>query len=232
MKSAFVSFFAALALFGCETETLPTSATSTSGEPPFTLDPESTSVALTPDEAVLANQPARLQLDQLSASMTRIAGTDVHGQPIEWRVNGKNGFSDEVFGKALGRPDFQSTTEEQTVSSALYLKFVGDAARAICTDMAKNDLLRTDPTSRSLFPKASVDAEPTDAEITDNLRFLALKFLGLRLDQDARLIVGLKAVYEAGAAEPVPEGAQLNARAEGWRGVCVALFEHPLFHNN
>lgn len=232
MRSVFVCFVAATALFGCETETIPSSATSSSGDPPFTLDPESTSVALTPEDAVLANQPARMQLDQLSASMTRIAGTDINGQPIEWRVNGKNGFSDEVFGKALGRPDFQSTTEEQTVSSALYLKFVGDAARAICTDMAKNDVKRSDPATRTLFPKAPVDEEPTEAEVSDNLRFLVLKFLGLRLEQDARLIVGLKAVYAAGAAEPVPEGAQLNARAEGWRGVCVTLFEHPLFHNN
>lgn len=173
----------------------------------------------------------RLRIDTLQAAMTKVAGTDVYGAPIEWKVSGKNGFSDGAFGKALGRPDFQSSTEESGVSSALYLKFVGDAARDICTQMAKNDQLRTDAKARALFPKAPVDGGATDAQITDNLRYLALRFLGVRLDEADPMIENLRGVYDAGVAAAVPQ-AELQPASEGWRGVCVALFESPLFHND
>ncbi len=225
-----VAALSAVALAACSDE--PSPATS-AGDPPFTVDPETETLP----EAELPvsyapNSATRMKLDALSASMSRIAGNDVNGKPIEWIVGGKNGFSDEMFGKALGRPDFQSTTEEQTVSSALYLKFVGDAARAVCTTMAKTDLGRADATERVLFPLAPPEGALSDTQVTENLQYLALRFLGLKLPADAQLITGLRVVFDAGSALDIPEGAELDARAEGWRGVCVALFEHPLFHNN
>jgi hypothetical protein len=173
----------------------------------------------------------RMRIDTLQAAMSRVAGTDVYGAPIEWKVNGKNGFSDAAFGKALGRPDFQSSTDESGVSSALYLKFVGDAARDICTQMAKNDQLRGDPQTRALFPKAPFDGSATDEQISENLQYLMLRFLGLRLDADDPMLLNLRGVYDAGV-ETTVTGAQITPAAEGWRGVCVALFESPLFHND
>jgi hypothetical protein len=173
----------------------------------------------------------RMRIDTLQAAMTKVAGDDVNGAPIEWKYNGKNGFSDAAFGKALGRPDFQSSTEESGVSSALYLKFVGDAARDVCAQMAKNDQLRTDAGTRVLFPKAPVETAASDEEITVNLRYLVLRFLGLRVAADDPMIPGLRAIYDAGVETAVP-GAQILPAAEGWRGVCVALFESPLFHND
>lgn len=173
----------------------------------------------------------RMRIDTLQAAMSKVAGNDVYGAPIEWKYNGKNGFSDGAFGKALGRPDFQSSTDESGVSSALYLKFVGDAARDICTQMAKNDQIRTDASTRSLFPKAPFDGTATEAQITENLQYLVLRFLGLRVAADHEMIAPLRDVYDAGVATAAP-GAQISAPAEGWRGVCVALFESPLFHND
>lgn len=173
----------------------------------------------------------RMRIDTLQAAMTKVAGADVYGAPIEWKVNGKNGFSDAAFGKALGRPDFQSSTEESGVSSSLYLKFVGDAARDICTQMAKNDQIRADAATRVLFPKSPVDVIATDAQITENLQYLVLRFLGLRLEAADPMIVNLRGVYDAGVETAIP-GAQITPAAEGWRGVCVALFESPLFHND
>lgn len=176
---------------------------------------------------------ARMRIDTLQASMTAVAGKDVYGNPIIWKYNGNNGFSDSAFGKALGRPDFQTSTEESTVSNALYLKFVGDAARDICMQMAKNDLLRTDPATRALFPKVPVDGKETDAQISENLRYLVLRFLGLRLPDADPMIPALRAVYDAGVASvPEPNGGELPKQAEGWRATCVALFESPLFHND
>ncbi len=175
----------------------------------------------------------RMNIDTLQAAMTKVAGTDIYGAPIEWKWNGKNGFSDGAFGKALGRPDFQTTTEESSLSSSLYLKFVGDAARDICMQMAKNDLKRASASARALFPKAPADGTATDAQITDNIRYLTVRFLGLRLAEDDPMVPGLRKVYDAGVSSfASPSGAELTAAAEGWRGVCVALFESPLFHND
>ena len=171
-----------------------------------------------------------MKIDTLQAAMTKVAGKDVFGNPIEWRFNNQNGFADGAFGKALGRPDFQQSTTEATVSSALYLKFVGDAARDICSQMAKNDQLRSDPATRALFPKAPIDGA-TDAQITANLQYLVLRFLGLRIAEDDAMIAPLRGVYDAGVSVAV-EGAEIKPAAEGWRGVCVALFESPLFHND
>ena len=175
----------------------------------------------------------RMRIDTLQAAMSRVAGKDIFGAPIAWMVNGNNGFSDLAFGKALGRPDFQTSTEESGVSSALYMKFVGDASRDICMQMAKNDLERTDATTRSLFPKAAVDGTATDAQKTDNLVYLVLRFHGLRMDATDPTIPALRAVFDAGEASvKAPTGGELVPAAEGWRGVCVALFESPVFHND
>jgi hypothetical protein len=163
--------------------------------------------------------------------MTKVAGPDVYGNPIIWHYNGIDGFSDAAFGKTLGRPDYQTSTDESTVPNALYLKFVGDAARDICTQMAKNDLGRA-ASSRALFPKAPVDGTATDAQISDNERYLVLRFLGLRVAADDTMIPLLRKVYDAGVASVASPGGPLTPSAEGWRGVCVTLFESPLFHND
>jgi len=179
----------------------------------------------------LGRDARRLRIDTLEAAMTRVAGADVEGAPLVWKVNGVNGFSDASFGKALGRPDYRVTTDENPTSSALYLKLVGDAARDLCMQMAKNDLKRFDPASRTLFPKAAVDGTATPADIDANLAHLTLRFLGLKLDATHPMIVNLRGVYSAGVAS-APEGGTLGPEAEAWRGVCVALYESPLFHND
>ncbi|MDC3952618.1 hypothetical protein [Polyangium jinanense] len=174
----------------------------------------------------------RLRIDTLQAAMSKVAGNDIYGAPILWRVNTRDGFSDLAFGKALGRPDYQTSTEESTVSNALYLKFVGDAARDICMQMAKNDMKRSGD-SRALFPKAPVDGTATDAQVNENLQYLVLRFLGLRVAADDSMVTNLRAVYDAGVASvSSPNGGEITAAAEGWRGVCVTLFESPLFHND
>lgn len=175
----------------------------------------------------------RMRIDTLQAAMARVAGTDLAGQPIRWNVNGQDGFSDAAFGATLGRPNYRTSTEESRVSNALYLKFVGDAARDVCMQMAKADTKRTDAAKRVLFPRAPVDGTATDAQIADNLGYLVLRFLGLRAASDDPMIPALRAVYDAGVASVVvPGGGDITPAAEGWRGVCVTLFESPLFHND
>jgi hypothetical protein len=179
----------------------------------------------------LGRDARRLRIDALEAAMIRVAGTDIDGQPLQWKVNGVNGFSDASFGKALGRPDYRNVTDENPTSSALYLKLVGDAARNLCTQMVRNDLRRSDASSRVLFPRAAVDGSATAADVDDNLRYLLLRFLGLRVAADHPMVGSLRGVYEAGRAS-MPAGGTTPPEAEGWRGVCVALYESPLFHND
>ncbi|MSP24181.1 MAG: hypothetical protein EXR75_03255 [Myxococcales bacterium] len=175
----------------------------------------------------------RMPIDTLQASMTKVAGSDVNDTPIEWKVGAANGFSDAAgaFGKALGRPDYRVSTDENELSTALYMKIVGDAARDICFQMAKNDMARSDVTARALFPKVAADGSASEAEETANLQYLLVRFIGLSVPATDSMITVLRAVYQAGKDTAVP-GAVLSASAEGWRGVCVTLFESPLFHNN
>lgn len=215
-----------------------TSGGHTTAPEPTGVPADETTVDAPHDLGAGAKPPARrgvqrMRIDTLQASMTRVAGTDVYGNPIRWMYNGNDGFSDAAFGKTLGRPDYQTATDESSVPNALYLKFVGDAARDICTTMAKNDQKRADPKTRALFPRAPVDGTATDAQIGDNLAYLALRFLGLRLDATDPMLPALRKVYDAGVgAVAMPSGGELSPAAEGWRGVCVALFESPLFHND
>jgi hypothetical protein len=46
------------------------------------------------------------------------------------------------------------------------------------------------------------------------------------------MLPALRKVYDAGVASVTSPGGELTAPAEGWRGVCVTLFESPLFHND
>lgn len=228
-----VAFFGVLvALAGCTSDP-PASSTGPSDHD-VTVDPTVIPHDLGPGlKPEKSRDVRRMKLDTLQASMSAVAGKDVYGNPIYWRFNGVDGFSDAGFGKALGRPDFLTSTTESNVSNALYLKFVGDAARDICTQMAKNDLLRADASTRALFPKASVDGSATDAQITENLQYLILRFLGLRLDATDPMIPALRKVFDEGTKSvAVPGGPELGPHAEGWRGVCVTLFESPLFHND
>lgn len=221
---------AALVLLACEAD--PPSQPASTGKP-VPVDSEVENIPdLHADPVGPSRKTRRMTIDQLQASMKRVAGEDVYGNPIEWKVNGQPGFSDVAFGKALGRPDFLSSTDESGISSALYLKFVGDAARAVCTDMARNDLIRTDASTRVLFPKAAVDGAATEEQVNANLSYLVLRFLGTRLEKDSPMIASLRGVYDAGVASVENLGGELPPAAEGYRAVCVTLFESPLFHNN
>jgi hypothetical protein len=169
----------------------------------------------------------RLPIDVLQASLPIVAGNDATGAPVQWRVGDQDALSDDVFGKVLGRPDYVAATEESRAPSSLYVKFVGDMARDVCHQRAQNDLKMDEPT---LWRFAPVDGSATDVQITDNLRYLVLRFLGMRLDAEDPYIAKLRKVFDAGRATVQDEWAGGLPDVEGWRGVCIGLFESPAFH--
>lgn len=168
----------------------------------------------------------RFTVDELQASVSIVAGSDLSGQPVQWRVGNNDAYDDAVFGRTLGRPDYVTVTEEDPAPSALYVKFAEDMARDVCDQLVTLDLGRSDPT---LWPLAPVDATPSDAQLADNLAYLALRFWGFGKDEVADLLSPLKAVHAAGVAADDPSD-EVPAQAEGWRAVCIAMFQDPAFH--
>lgn len=174
----------------------------------------------------------KLTVDELQAAVSVAAGKDALGQPIDWRVdvNGNgmplDAFSDEAFGKILGRPDYVAVTEESGEPTMLYVKLVGDMARSVCGRIVLSDVQRT--AGQTLWRYAPHTSEPTQGQLDANLEYLVLRFLGVRARAGEPLLESFRAVYHASAA--AFQGGTSTPQVEGWRGVCIALFEDPLFH--
>ena len=224
---------ALVALAACAEKT---SAPATSEPaPPNTQDASRESgddvAAIDSDTELIATRWARrIQIDRLQATLPRVAGNDHNGVPIVWTVNGKDALGDDVFGEVLGRPDYVVRTEENPASSSLYLKFMRDMARDVCTQMVSADMKRNEAAEHTLWRFAPVDGTATEEQVTENLQYLLLRFLGMKVDASHELLVDFRAVFEAGVKSTGFEPTSTTAQAEGWRGVCIGLFESPLFH--
>lgn len=168
----------------------------------------------------------RLSVDMLEGSVPVVAGARADGTPIQWTrtVKGRavSRFELGEYGAALGRPDYRTTTEEPIEPNALYAKFMDDMARDVCGQMITADAARPEGAEGSLARFAPLDEAGTPAQIGENLRYLKLRFLGQHsADGDDAAVADLRAVYDAAA---------VDAPREGWRAVCVALFDSPAFH--
>jgi hypothetical protein len=168
----------------------------------------------------------RFTVDELQATISVVAGPDANGQPIVWEVDlgGQtyDALSDEAFGTMLGRPDYVSVTSEDGSPNTLYVKFVRDMARGVCDQIVAADLTRE--SNHTLWRYAPIDTVATDDEVTENLSYLILRWLGHRAEAGDPLLESYREVYETSM---LAGGA---AQSEGWRGVCIALFEDPAFH--
>ena len=140
------------------------------------------------------------------------------------------GASEEKFGAVLGRPDYIERTEENPASSSLYLKFMRDMARDVCSQMVKADIDRGQLATHTLWRFAPVDGTATEEQITENLQYLILRFLGMKVDAAHSMVADYRVVFDAGLSSVGGEASVVEAQREGWRGVCIGLFESPLFH--
>ena len=84
-----------------------------------------------PDEGVRARR--RMDIHQLSAALERATG----GQ--QWTEE-DGSVSLEALAATLGEPDHIEQTDRDLGPSMLFMKFLGDAARAVCEDMKDADL--------------------------------------------------------------------------------------------
>jgi hypothetical protein len=198
------SVFVALALVACE-EPIATTEVPVDPGPETPID-----LGLDP-----ARPRRRMDVEQLDRSIERATGR-------RW-MSGTTALF-ESNARTLGVPDYLATTNEDREVSALFLKFVDDAARSVCTSLVAADADAA-AADRIFF----VHAEPAmtlaadGAAIDENLRYLLLRFHGRRIEEGAPdLAVWHDLFGDARAATEDPE--------EAWRTVCVALIDHPDFY--
>lgn len=171
----------------------------------------------------------RLTVMQLARSIPVVAG-----EGMEWSFGNKSALGDDsAFGpldRTLGRPDYYFVTEEPAQPTALYLKFMDDMARHVCSEMVLADGEAASPEDRILAPHVPMDSPATDEDIRTNLRYLALRFWGQWVhEDDDETLADLEALYH-GASQLDPSEEPIKQMADGWRAVCVALMTSPAFH--
>ena len=172
----------------------------------------------------------KLTVDELQDSIPVAAGDDAAGAPIRWVVDVDGELVDALdqdnFGRILGRPDYVTLTEENPSPTAVYGKYARDMAREVCDAMVQADIGRAG--EATLWRFAPHTAEPTEAEITTNVKYLVLRFLSLRVQEGDDVLDRYRQLYRASAVNT--KGPLSTPQVEGWRGVCIGLFEDPTFH--
>ncbi len=169
----------------------------------------------------------RLTVSQLRNSIPVVAGAAGPGAPIAWRITRDgaviDALGDRGVGRTLGEPDYVEVLQETAEPTPLYVKFMDDMGRDVCAQMVAADTAAPSAEARSLTRFANIDASSSDDEVNANLRYLKLRFLGERLaDEDDGGVADLKTVYDTVAAVEAP--------AEAWHAVCVAMLTSPAFH--
>jgi hypothetical protein len=179
-------------------------------------------------------QVRRLTLPQVRQSLAAVLGNDVNGAPITWMVSTTvTGF--DRYGGALGQADFLNITEDAVEPSALYAKFMGDAARDACNRALAADKDRTNPTDRVMtrFVEQTDTVAKNPEGIDRNLRYLKLRFHGVKVpDDDVERISGLRTLFDTAvkkASSNAANPSQAQVRV-GWHVVCVGLLTDPEFH--
>jgi len=165
------------------------------------------------DEPV--RQRNRLTIDQLNASIRQVTGG------IGWVIGGVDQL--EVLAPSLGVPDYALTTQEDLEPSALFQKFLGDAARHVCTELEDN--ARADEDGGVLLggltPADTLEVNPEG--VVANLSRLVLRFHGQSFAVDAPEIERWRWLFESSYAV---SGDALTT----WNVICVGLITHPDFY--
>jgi hypothetical protein len=206
MKTSHLALVALVALLGCDDRVPITDVPVDPG------DPRPIDLGTGP-----ARPRRRMDIDQLDQTLRSVTGG------IGWvDSSGRDLFVTNR--ETLGVPDWVSFTNEDLEASALFVKFLDDAARSACTTLIDRDADAA-AADRVFF----VHAEPTamlpadQAAIDENLSYLLLRYHGRRVAVGSEEMLPWRGLYrDARAATDDPNIA--------WRTVCVALVDHPDFY--
>lgn len=163
----------------------------------------------------------RMDLEQLDAAIRRVTGG------IGWteRRNNVDVNLLEELASTLGRPDFLQVVDEDLEPSAMFQKFLDDAARSVCDRLVTVDMSRPEA-ERTFFVAATpASSWATDAgAVSANLRALLLTFHGRRVAEGAPELEPWTWLVQSAEHVAPREPAQV------WRTVCVGLMTHPDFY--
>jgi hypothetical protein len=162
----------------------------------------------------------RMNLDQLNASIRQVTGG------VGWTERRNNVEIDlfEELSATLGKPDYVQSTHEDLEPSALFQKFLDDAARSVCAATVAADRVRPEA-DRALMRFIAPDADPATerAATTANLQYVLRRFHGRNLRLDDGNLEAWRWQLEATVFSRV-------APADAWGAICVALLTHPHFY--
>lgn len=162
----------------------------------------------------------RMDLDQLDATIRSVSGG------IGWTET-RSGRDVNLFvdlAQTLGKPDYLQITEEDLQPSAMFQKFLDDAARSVCDKLMVAESNR--PSAERVF---FVHASNTDtlkddsAKVIANLQYLLLRFHGRKVGPAAGELNAWRWLLES--AEHVTAD-----QPDVWRTLCVGLITHPDFY--
>jgi hypothetical protein len=158
----------------------------------------------------------RMDLDQLDAAIRVATGG------LAWEERGRNQL--EELAPTLGKPDYIQVIDEDLSPSAMFQKFLNDAARAVCDRLMVEDPMRP-ASERTFFVEAEQEqgvARKPQA-VRNNLTQLLLRFHGRPVQANGPELqpwVELMKAVEAGGGDA----------GDAWTAVCVGLIIHPNFY--
>lgn len=157
----------------------------------------------------------RMDIDQLDASIRAVTG-------IAWNevVDRKTVMLFDKLSGSLGKPDYQSSTDEDLTPGLLFQKFLSDAATMTCTTLVEAERHGGD---RFLVAVDLGDAPDNGAgvRIDANLSAALLRFHGHAATPED--LEPWRWLFDSVYADT-------GDTAAAWRSVCVGLMTHPAFY--
>jgi len=158
-----------------------------------------------------------MTVDQLDAAIRRATNG------IGWDKSGKSEL--ERLAATLGRPDYRQIVQEDLTPSAVFLKFLDDGSRVVCTELVERELTQTIE-DRVLMRHVEFEdtLEDHPDKVNANIQALLLRFHGLEAQADSPELETWRWLHKSVVhitKDPV------NA----WRAMCIALINHPNFYS-
>jgi hypothetical protein len=177
----------------------------------------------------------RMDVGQLNQAIKRATGGIGWRNPNAWAC-GPPGYVKKTCTKGvdqflklaatLGVPDYLLTVNEERNAGPVFQKFLGDAARYVCTKLVEAEVEMA-PEERVLMVHASPEdtLESAPLAIEKNLSLLLLRYHGVKVsgpnDPAVQRWRWLFQTIVKGTKQPV----------QGWRAVCIGLIQHPDFYS-
>ncbi|MFO0708205.1 MAG: hypothetical protein U0353_00110 [Sandaracinus sp.] len=179
-----------------------------------------------PTHVDLGTGPARarhrMDIDQLDASL--FAATGLH-----WEVGSTNQLT--RFRATLGVPNYATSTHEDLEPSPLFLKFVDDAARSVCTRLLDAESAEGSTDHVFLVHADLEDRLPADQEAIDqNLAMLLARYHSRVIEPGSEELDPWRSLWSSSLALTRDMTSGEDDAETAWRTVCVALIDHPDFY--